>query len=172
MNKIILATAGLALLAAPAAFAADGTVTINGSVAAACVIAPSATITLGEMADSNGLYNSVANGKTATLAGWCNGAASTMSVVANPIVLQGVHTTPTGFTDTVNYTATAAVTPAGAGSPVSTSDSTTAAAAAAATVGLFNGNITVTLSASATPAGQLIAGSYSGTTVVTLTPST
>ena len=81
---LIAATALTALLGSTAAAAQDvsGTVTINGTVAAKCVIDPAATIMLGEMADLNGVYNNVANGKTATLTAWCNGSRSTMTVAS------------------------------------------------------------------------------------------
>lgn len=170
-NLIIAATALTALFASTAAAAQDGTVTINGTVAAKCVIAPSATITLGEMADLNGVYNSVVDGKTATLTAWCNGAASTMTVASTAIKLVGGVTPVTGFVDTVNFTGTASVASASGGGTVSASDSTTAVPSAAATVGLFSNNITVALSASATATGKLIAGTYQGSVVVTLAPA-
>lgn len=169
-NLIIAATALTALFASTAAAAQDGTVTINGTVAAKCVIAPSATITLGEMADLNGVYNSVANGRTATLTAWCNGAASTMTVASTAIKLVGGAAPTSGFVDTVDFTGTASVTTA-AGAAVSASDSTTAAASAPAAVSLFSSDILVTLSGSATAAGKLIAGTYTGSVVVTLAPA-
>ncbi|KQY75387.1 hypothetical protein [Brevundimonas sp. Root1423] len=170
MTKYLLAGTAMALLLPAAAFAQDGTVNINGSVAAKCVIASSATITLNELADADGLYNLAADGKSATLNAWCNGAASTISVVATAITLQGGPAVQPGFTDAIQYTATASVAPAAGGS-VSVTDSTVAAAAPAATVGLFSNNITVALSASGTNGGKLIAGSYTGNVVVTLAPA-
>lgn len=173
MKKFLLSAAALGLLALPAAaFAQDGEVTITGSVAAACVIEPTATITLGELADADGLYDaSVADGETATLNAWCNGASSTIAVAATAITLQGGPAPVTGFTDTINFTATASVTPADAAAAVEVSDSTTGAADAAATVGLFSDDITVTLSASATDGSKLIAGDYEGSVTVTLAPA-
>ncbi len=172
MTKYMIAAAAVAALLAPtAALAQDGTVNINGSVAAKCVIATSATITLNELAGVDGLYNLVADNKAATLNGWCNGAASTISVVANPIVLQGGPAVQPGFTNTIDFTATASVTPAGAGAPVTVADTTIAAAQSPVAVGLFSDNITVTLSASGTNGGKLIAGAYAGSVVVTLSPA-
>lgn len=176
MNKLLISSAAVALLALPAAALAqssdvEGTVTISGSVAAACVIDSAATITLGELADGDGLYNLAADGESTTLTAWCNGASSTMSVLSSAIVHTGSPTVPTGFTDTVNFTATASVTPADAGSPVEVSDSTTAAADPAATVGLFSDDITVSLSSSSTDGNKLIAGDYEGSVVVTLSPA-
>lgn len=170
---LIAATALTALLGSTAAAAQDvsGTVTINGTVAAKCVIDPAATITLGEMADLNGVYNNVANGKTATLTAWCNGSRSTMTVASTAIKLVNGVAPPTGFVDTVNFTGTASVASASGGGTVSASDSTTAVPSAAATVGLFSNTITVVLSASSTAAGKLIAGDYQGSVVVTLAPA-
>lgn len=173
MKTINIAAAALAALlvsTAASAQSVSGTVTIDGTVQAKCVIAPAATITLGEMAGVTGVYNNVADGKTATLTAWCNGAASTMTVASTAISLVGGGAVPTGFTNTVNFTGTASVTPAGAGGAVSASDSTTAAPSAAAAVSLFSNDITVALSASSTNGGKLIAGTYQGSVVVTLAP--
>ena len=170
MKTLVIAATALAALGfSTAASAQDGTVTIDGTVAAKCVIAPSASITLGEMADTGGLYNNVADSKTAKLNAWCNGAASTMSVASTAISLIGGGAVPTGFTDTVNFTGTASVTTA-AGAAVLASDSTLAAPSAAAAVSLFSDDITVTLSASSTDGGKLIAGTYQGAVVITLAP--
>lgn len=178
MKNLLIASAALAALAAPAAaFAIEvpadvsGDVTINGSVAAACVIADGADINLGELADTDGLYNLAADSKTSTLTAWCNGSSSTMAVEATAITLQSGPSPVTGFTDTVNYKATASVTPADAGSPVSVADTSDGAADAAVTVGLFADDITVTLSDSSTDGNKLIAGTYKGSVTVTLSPA-
>lgn len=176
--KTLLALGALAALAIPGvAFAqtaqspVTGNVAINGFVDARCVIAPTATITLNEMAAADGTYNLVADGKTATLAGWCNGLTSNMSVASTAITRTGaVGAPPSGFVDVVNFTATASVTPAGALAAVSASDSTVAAPSLAAPVTLFSGAITVALSGSGTAAGKLVAGAYTGNVAVTLTP--
>lgn len=176
--KTLLALTALAALAVPAAASAQaaalgpvtGNVAITGKVDARCVIAPTAAIALGEMADENGVYNNTANGKSATLNGWCNGTTSTMSVASTPITRTVVGVVPAGFVDVVNFVATASVTPAAGGS-ASASDSTLADPSTAASVGLFSGNITVALSGSSTPvAGKLVAGNYAGAVAVTLTP--
>lgn len=178
--KTLLALTAFAALAVPAAASAQaaalgpvtGNVAITGKVDARCVIAPTASIALNEMADANGVYNLAADGKTATLNGWCNGLTSTMTVASTAITRTGaVGAAPTGFVDVVNFVATASVTPAGAAAAVSASDSTLAAPSAAASVGLFSGNVTVALSGSSTPVvGKLVAGNYTGAVAVTLTP--
>jgi hypothetical protein len=150
-----------------------GNVQINGTVQARCLFTTgTVTINLGELTQTDGTLDpAIVNAGTANLVGWCNGSASTMSVLSSPILLQGVHTTPTGFTDTVNFTGTATTNSASGGGPVSASDSTLAAPSAAAAVGLFSDNIVVTLSSASSPAGKMIAGAYQGSVAVTLTPA-
>jgi len=174
MKTLIIAATALAALGfstAASAQSANGTVTVNGTVAAKCVIAPTGTITLGEMADIFGQYNLAADNKSATLNAFCNGTRSTMTVLSSPIILQSTIVVPAGFTNIVDFTGTASVTPAGSGAAVSASDSTIAAASAPAAVSLFSDNITVTLSASSTNGNKLIAGAYQGSVVVTLAPA-
>lgn len=176
--KTLIVLSALAALAVPAVASAQvaqgaviGNVAINGFVDARCsFVTGSATITLNEMAAADGTYNSVADAKTATLNGFCNGMSSTMTVVSTPISRTGGGSPPTGFVDVVNYTATASVTPAGAVAPVTASDASNGTPSAAAAVSLFSGNILVTLSGSGTAAGKLVAGAYTGNVAVTLTP--
>ncbi|KHK93551.1 hypothetical protein [Novosphingobium malaysiense] len=171
-NHLILAAAPLALLASPAsAQDATGTVSIDGSVAARCLFTtPSATISLGEMAQSGTgnsagtLDTSKVDGKSATLVGWCNSTAATMTVQAN--ALTNGATAATGFTNRVDYSATA-----NANSVDATDDSTDALPGAAADVNMFSGDVQVTLSNSSAT-GLLVAGGYSGSVEVVLSPTT
>jgi hypothetical protein len=171
MRKLIILALPAALIAGPAMAqsAVTGTVNIDGSVANRCLFTlPNATISLGEISlASNGKLDvSKVNGKNATLTGWCNGTAATMSVTSTQL------TTPTaataGFDNRVDYTGTAVA------NAVSASDSSlVAGAGTASTVGQFTGNIVVTLSAASSPAnGLMVAGAYTGNVLVTLTPST
>ena len=166
LKKIILAGIAATAFATPA-LAVDGTVTINGAVAPRCLFTtPSATITIPELAGADGkLDASTVNGQSATLVGWCNGSAATMRVLASP--LDNAGSGGTDFDTRVSYTATAVA------NAVSASDTTTdVAAGTAQNVGLFSGNVVVTLSAAATPGGKLmLAGAYTGSTVVTLSPT-
>ncbi len=178
MKKILLAAAAIGALCVTSAQAVDGTVNINGSVAAKCTFTTdSATINLGELAGANGtLDTSVVNGKNATLNGWCNGVASTMTVNAAPIAHTTVATAPAGFARRVDYTATASLSSASLATTVNGTDSSAGALAAGTPVlaGLFSGPITVTLSAAASAenaGGIMVAGSYTGLVTVTLTPS-
>ncbi|WP_067732986.1 hypothetical protein [Novosphingobium naphthalenivorans] len=172
-KKWLLASAAAALLASPAMAqeSSTGTVSIDGTVAARCLFTtPSATISLGEMAlggsDTNAgtLDVSKVNAKNATLVGWCNSTAATVTVKANAIT--NVAAAATGFTNRVDYTATA-----NANSVDATDDSTDALAGAAANVNMFTGNVVVTLS-NASATGLLVAGTYNGSVDVVLAPAT
>lgn len=174
--KTLIALAALAVVSAPAAaFAADGNVNINGSVAAVCKFSTdTATISLGEMTDSDGRLNAaVFSGKTANLTGWCNGVGSTMAVTATELTRSGSAVTAAGFTSRVNYVATAATRSASLDAAVSATDtSATAGAGTAVNLGLFADNVAVTLAAvTAASAERLVAGDYTGNVKITLTPA-
>lgn len=173
MRKLIILAAPLALLASPAlAQTATGTVSIDGSVAGRCLFTvPNQTISLGELAlagtgaTAGKLDVAKVNGQTATLVGWCNNAAATMSVTTTE--LTNAATAATGFDKRIDYTATAVA------NTVSASDTSLSAGAGAnATVGMFTGNVVVTLSSASSPTnGILVAGAYTGNVVVTLAPT-
>ena len=171
MRKLMFLAIPAVLAASPAfaqSSAVTGTVNIDGSVAGRCTFTlPSVTLSLGELSlASNGkLDTSKVNGKTATLTGWCNNTAATMSVTTTQLTT--ATAAPTGFDNRVDYTATAT-----ANSASASDTSLTAGAGTASTVGLFTGNILVTLSAASSPSnGLMVAGGYTGNVVVTLTPS-
>lgn len=171
MRKLLALAALPAILAASPALAqsgATGTVTIDGSVAGRCMFTlPNATISLGELSlSSNGRLDvSKVNGRSATLNGWCNGTASTMSVTTTQ--LTNTVTATTGFDNRVDYTGTAVANAASA-----SDSSLTAGAGTAVTVGQFSGDVVVTLSAASSPTnGLMVAGSYTGNVQVTLTPA-
>ncbi len=174
MRSTLLTIAPLALIAAPAfGQTADvtGTVTIDGSVAGRCLFTtPNDTISLGELAlggtgaTAGQLDTSKVNGQTATLVGWCNNAAASMSVTTTE--LTNPAAAATGFDNRIDYTATATA------NSVSANDSSlTVGAGSDENVGMFIGDIDVVLSAASTPnSGLLVAGDYTGNVVVTLSP--
>lgn len=172
MRKSLLMLAPLAMLAVPAAAQdATGTVAVDGSVAGRCLFTtPNSSISLNELAlsgaDTNaGRLNTAAfTGKSATLVGWCNNAAAEMTVEASP--LTNLAAAATGFTNRVDYTATATA------NSISGQDSSlVAGAGTAAAVGMFTGNVVVALSAPSAPSNALlVAGDYDGSVVVTLSP--
>lgn len=169
MRKLLILAVPALLAASPAlAQSATGTVAIDGSVANRCMFTlPNATISLGEISlVSNGkLDPAKVNGKSATLTGWCNGTASTMSVTTTQLTTATAATT--GFDNRVDYTGTALA------NAVSGSDSSlTAGAGSPVTVGQFTGDVVVTLSAASSPTnGLMVAGTYTGNVQVTLAPA-
>lgn len=173
MRNLLVLAAPLALVATPAVAQSTGNVVVSGSVAGRCLFTtPNATITLGEMAlpgtdtSAGKLDVSKVNGRTATLIGWCNGSASTMSVLTTE--LTNPASSATGFDKRVDYTATA-----NANSVNASDTSLVAGAGTPVTVGMFTGNVLVTLSTASTPGnGLLVAGTYTGNVAVTLSPAT
>ena len=169
MRKLLILAALPALaVASPALAQVTGQVDIDGSVAARCLFTlPNATISLGELSlTSNGKLDAAkVNGRSATLSGWCNGAASTMTVTTTQLTTGTAAMT--GFDNRVDYTAQAT-----ANSVPASDSSLTAGAGSAATVGMFSGDITVLLSAASSPAnGIMVAGTYTGNVKVTLPPA-
>lgn len=171
MRKLLVLAAPLALLASPAlAQSTDvtGTVSIDGSVAGRCMFTvPNKTISLGEISlASNGKLDvSKVNGRSETLTGWCNNTAASMTVTTTQ--LTNSTAAPTGFDNRVDYTATATT-----GSTSANDSSLTGGAGSPSSVGLFSGDITVVLSAASSPNNALmVAGTYNGNVVVTLTPT-
>lgn len=171
MRKLMILAAPVALVASPAlaqTTSVTGTVDINGTVTGRCMFTlPNKTISLGELSLlSNGKLDvSKVNGRSETLNGWCNNTAATMTVTTTQL------TTPTaapgGFDNRVDYTATATT-----GSISANDTSLTAGAGSPSTVGLFSGDIVVVLSAASSPNnGLMVAGTYTGNVVVTLTPT-
>lgn len=168
-----LALAPLVLAAVPAAAQdSTGTVAIDGSVAGRCLFTtPNQTISLGEMALSGSstsagrLDTSTVNGENATLVGWCNSSAAGMTVEAFPLL--NAASAATGFTNRVDFTATAAANAANG-----TDSSLVAGAGTQVAVGMFTGNVVVTLSDASAPSDNLlVAGTYNGSVEVTLTPT-
>jgi hypothetical protein len=170
---LILASAVLAAATATPALAqtSTGTVAIDGSVALRCLFTTAnATISVGELtfqagANAGKLDAGKLNGQNRTLTGWCNGTASRMAVEAKPVVNTTVVTAPpAGFDRVVNYIATAT-----ANSVNASDDSINPAVGTPATVGLFTGNVVVALSGVFSPTnGLMVAGTYQGETLVTL----
>ncbi|MGC1271879.1 MAG: hypothetical protein WA842_14910 [Croceibacterium sp.] len=173
MRKFILAAGAALVLATPAAAQdATGTVTIGGTVAGRCmftvgndaIIIPELAQT-GTSATAGRLDPATVNGQSRTLRGWCNNAAAGMTVEAFPLL--NAAATATGFTNRVNYTATATA------NGFSANDtSLVAGLGSTVSVGMFTGDILVGLSDASAPADALlVAGAYTGRVEVTLTPT-
>jgi hypothetical protein len=154
---------------------------VTGTVAAQCRFSSDdpAVLNIGEMIFTAGANDAVGHldpttltSREATLAGWCNGAAAQISVQAAPLLnVDFTGAPPQGFDRQVDYTATA--TAEISANPVAVSDSTTSSAASpGATVGVFISDIVVSFAGASTPTGgRLIAGNYSGSVMVTLSPT-
>jgi hypothetical protein len=171
MRKFLILTATTAALAAAPAFAQDvtGTVNVTGEVAPRCQFTvDSVVLPLGELAlSSNGeLDTAKVDDETANLAGWCNGSSAQIKVEAFPLVGPSFTGDTAAFTNTVNYTATAT-----ANSVSPTDTTTTPGAGTPLSVGIFSGQIQVKLSGSSAASKKLVAGDYTGSVVVTLTPN-
>jgi hypothetical protein len=179
MRKLQLLIAAAALFGASSAFAATsatvGPLAISGNVPALCaggsVSGGDSTFGLGVLIDTaTGLMRTDLSAPNKAVVGsFCN-AQSTITVTASPMTAQTfTGTPPSGFTNGVNFTATAsgwtttaASTTTGAGSnPAATQTRTTA----------FSGDITVGISGFAPVGGalRLLADpTYRGTVTITL----
>jgi hypothetical protein len=185
MNRKILLMSGalvLGLISASAASAQSsntitGTVGVNGFVTARCAFtSQNVVLNIGEMALQSGSSSTLGDydhtkldGLSTQLDGICNGSGSTMTVQAFPMLNTSyTNAPPAGFETRVDYTATATENNVSA-----TATSTSATPGTPVVVGDFNTAITVSFSNSATPTGgKMVAGPYTGSVNVTLTPST
>lgn len=188
MKKIaLLAIAASAVIATPAmAQNVTGTITLNGNVASKCSVSSNSngttfaqTVNFGELSQANGtLRNGLDTDFTnavvqATVV--CNTGTPKVSVDANPMVT-GTGSAPTGYANTINYTANVAVSTATPGT-VNFSNATTAGPLAATAVGaaLANSanNVKVTASGFGTPGGSdiLVAGAYTGNIIIVISPT-
>jgi hypothetical protein len=182
-----LALAASAVIATPAmAQNVTGTITLNGNVASKCSVSSNSngttfaqTVNFGELSQANGtLRNGLDTDFTnaavqATVV--CNTGTPKVSVDANPMVT-GTGSAPTGYANTINYTANVAVSTATPGT-VNFSNATTDGPLAATAVGaaLANSanNVKVTASGFGTPGGSdiLVAGAYTGNIIIVISPT-
>jgi type 1 fimbria pilin len=186
MKNLLIATAVLATLASAPAFAntapQNGTVTFTGTVAAACsAVSPTtATIPLGALSNGVGTFlPGVVDsaGGTYTSSITCNGAGTKLQMTANQIT--GSVSVPVGapaaFTNQIDYKAELetvgtgyAQSPESAGVLVSDA---TGGTGGSQTIGLLMSNVALDLSdATIGAATTLVAGNYTGSVTITLTP--
>jgi hypothetical protein len=172
MRTVLVLASGALIAAASPAFAQSvtGTVNVTGSVAAKCkFVTASADLPLGELANSDGgLDTAKVNSQSATLNGWCNNSAATLSVKATALTGSQAVTggAETAFTNRVDYTATVS-----ANSASFSDASSDELASADATVNMFSGDVVVTLGSSSAASKKLVAGDYTGKVEVILTPA-
>ena len=183
----LLALAIAAALAPSLAMADSNstTVTVTGTVTPSCTLAPvgngAGTFTVGggNLIDpSTGLLATglVTDGAQTISGSWCN-TASVISLAASPMLQTTfVGAPPTGWTKSVNYKATASgwgpdlpVTTTGDVSGASPTSNTATQIVTSPTAA----NIVISLSDFVTPGSnsRLVAGTYTGSVVVTLAPN-
>lgn len=158
MKKILMAAVALTAVTATPAFAADtvATYSVSGSVDALCAASATGSISLGSLIDANGALSN--SGGSATDSGaYCNGAGTTIQVAHTNLSTAG--TAATGFTNTIAFTPKVT-----AGASVFTGDQASGTA-----LGSFSG-LTVEARSLTTGTDKPVAGSYSGSITVTLTP--
>ena len=185
MKKIaFLAAAACAALATPAmAQNVTGTITLNGNVAAKCSVTPGSgatfaeTVNFLELAQANGTLRTGLSTdfgtRSATIV--CNTGTPKIAVDANPLATGG--TAPTGYSNTINYTASVAVNTTAANAGPFT-NATTATPLTATTIGggslanaASNINITTTGYTTTNASDILVAGAYTGNIVVVISPN-
>lgn len=188
MKKIALAAlaATTAFIAMPAAAqTVTGTVTITGSVAPKCSVTPgngntfARTVAFGELSQANGTLRTglAADFDAAAAPGVqivCN--TNTPQVTVTSLPLANVTAAAAGYDNSIDYTAHVAVSKAGGGTTTIDDDSAVAAGTGPAPVGgaLLNGvNVAITADnfRTNTATDILVAGSYSGTVTILITPS-
>jgi hypothetical protein len=180
-----LSFAAFVLCAAPAIAQETGSITIGGTAPAACSASGAfINIALGNLleAPGSGLKASAVNGKTATntTALFCNGVNSTLSLTANTIVASAPlpgGAAAAGFTNQVNFRATATLLSGGYSSDAITAtdlSDTTATAGTPDLIGLLAAPVStlqITLSEASLPgtATFLIAdNNYAGSVTLTI----
>jgi len=170
MKKLPIAAVGLAAMASTPAMAAAGTsqtYTFNGHVDALCSISGAAAVDFGALTDGSGNYANP-GAKTATDTGAnCNQAGTTATIKHTDLTTSNPATT--GFTNIVPLSASLSTDQGVTIADTTNASGSTASTGTGGTIKAFTG-LTVTATPG-TPTARLVAGSYSGTVTVTLTPS-
>ena len=163
MKKLLMAAVAASALVATPAMAQVSTYTVSGSVASICSASPTGTIAFGSLINaSTGFLSATSQPATADTGAFCNGAGTTVQVahvdLVNTTTTQS-GAAPAGFTKTVTFTPKV-VTSVGALSGDQ---------AALTALGAFNG-ITVTAENLSAGGNKPLAGAYSGSITITLSP--
>lgn len=192
MKRFLLAASAAVALAAVASVASaqvvTGTINLTGSVAPKCAVTPGdgstfgGTFALGELAEADGTLRADLEAAApvaaaqATFTVHCSSANIAISVDANPMV--NAAAAPAGYSNVLNYTATATFDRATAVDLAVDNVTTNAATATVMGDYLANASPNILVTAhnfTAAPNGGtslLVAGAYNlGVIVVTLTPS-
>ena len=184
MKKIAtFALAASALIAAPAmAQNVTGTITLNGNVASKCSVSPGSgntfaqTVDFLELAQANGTLRSglATDFGTRSATVVCNTGTPKVSVDANPLATGG--TAATGYDNSIDYTASVAVTAVGANTGPFINASNAAAGTATAVgsaLATSASNVQITTSGYGTnnATDVLVAGAYTGNIIVVISPN-
>lgn len=179
---VALAASAAALTTPAAAQSVTGTINLSGSVAPKCFVNPGATgtfsdsVAFGELATAAGTlrtgldtdFNTAVEAVTVL----CTSAAPLISIDAQP--LANVATAPTGYDNSIDYTANVALSTLGG--TVNKSNATTASPLVGDAIGdrLTNGsgNVVITASGFATnnATDLLVSGSYAGSITIVIAP--
>jgi hypothetical protein len=160
MKKWMMAAlAASTAMATPALAGTTASYTVDGSVDGVCSISASGALDFGKLTDATGAFSNTASPSSVDGNAYCNQAATTVTVTHTDLTTSGTPTT--GFTNDVTYT------------PVLiTSDRTLTGNQTNATIGAFSSLTVKAQGAAASGSAKLVAGSYSGTISITLTPAT
>lgn len=184
MKKLLIAATALSLMAAPA-FAAPTTasIVINGSVTAKCDptgAIPALTVTIpGDLSTNTGglnagLINALTGSGTGT--GVCNGVNTTYSITATPLTGSNVPSAAAiaaGFTNIINYQLALSLTgyASGTTNPTYTVNTGTPLTGTLGLANVTGGSFDVNGAALPSGASILVAGAYTSTVTLTVTPS-
>ena len=156
MKKILMAAVAVAALASTPVYAADFAVT--GTVQASCGAITGLPIAFGTIATgSDGSLTAGQSKSSASQSAYCNGANSTISV-SHLALANGTGAAPTGFTRTIDFTTD--VDFAGAHFTDGVTQS----------LGAKTGSLVVSAN-SLTASAKPLAGDYTGSITVTVTPA-
>lgn len=161
MKKLLMAAAAAsALAAAPALAATTADYAVTGSVAAVCSVTATGTVAFGALTSGTGAYTNSGTSTEATdSSAYCNQAATTVEITHTNLSTTTTGTIPSTFTNTVVIT------------PVVTTDGPTLTGdkAAGTAIGAFS--LLKVKATAATPSLKLIAGAYTGSITITLSPA-
>jgi len=171
MKKLMTAAVGLIAIASTPAMAATAgttqTYTFNGKVDALCSISGADAVDFGKLTDTSGTYQNP-GAKTATDAGAnCNQAGTTATITHTDLFTSNPATA--GFTNIVPLSASLSTNQGVTIADATSASGSTSSTGTTAAIKAFTA-LTVTATPG-TPSARLVAGDYSGTVTVTLSPS-
>ena len=171
MKKILIAATSLAAMTATPAFAAsNASYSFDGSVAALCSISGhGASVSFGALTDGNGAYTGNSTSQDATDDNaYCNQANTQATITHTNLYTSNAAST--GFTNVVPMSASLSTTEGGSLADATAAVGTGTSTGSSGTIGAFTG-LKVTATLGSIGSSKLVAGSYSGTITITLTPS-